>query len=254
MDAASESVESSKQCADRNLPPLRLAHLLLYVAVASVYLAMAMSWRWNNSEDMRASDPRYWHIISTPPALWNAATTTVVILLVCWTFQRRDVLRQPGHWLALVYVWNPIGLYLDDPLFQLVRVLAGVGLKDDWSNFYPWASHIHGLRFLPPAIVFLCLALGWRKVADTWPWRLYFGMMGIWFVSGALRWSPFSFLAMYQSLKWGPRLLGVAVVNDFLPRRPRRHWSHWATAIQPLLAYNFSFVPPFLWDLLHSNR
>ena len=47
MDAAHETAESPNKSADRVLPPLRLAHLLLYLVVASVYLTMAKSHRWN---------------------------------------------------------------------------------------------------------------------------------------------------------------------------------------------------------------
>lgn len=267
MDAASETVESTKQCADRSLPPLRLTHLFLYIVVASAYLAMAMSWRWNPSDTINGSvDPRYWHIVSTPPALWNAATTTVVILLVCWTFQRRNVLREPGHWLALYFVWTGIAPAIDSQLFQLVRIISGVGLRDDWSHFWPWAKSVHGIRFLVPAVVCVALACGWRRVANTWPWRIYFAVAGTVLCAGAVPNLPYDWgdklhttLPCYDYIYiyfwlWQPRVLIVALINDLLPSRPRRHWSHWVPSVQSLLATYYTPIPNIVWNLRHPPQ
>lgn len=262
MDAAPEPAESSEKCVDPNLPPLRLVHLLLYVVVASVYLAMAMSWRWNHSSDMRApADPRYWQIVSTPPALWNAATTTVVILLFVWTCQRCRVWCEPGHWLALWFVWNLIGRYIGNCMFQLVRILVGVGLQDDWSHFWPWVKSIHGIPHLFPAVAFIALAVGWRAVANTWPRRIYFAFVGLWLwsivvsnlpydwsnkVSAAL--PGYDFVTSFAWI-WQPRVLIVALINDLRPCRPRRHWSHWVPSVQSLLASYYAPISNIVWNL-----
>ena len=264
MDATHETAESSNKSADRDLPPLRLAHLLLYLVVASVYLTMAKSHRWNPPVDLRAAaDSRYWQIISTPPALWNAATTTVVILLFVWTCQRRSVWREPGHWIALYLVWNRISPHIGNYLFQLVRILSGVSLKDDWSHFWPWAKSVHGIPFLVPAVVSVALALGWRRVANTWPWRLYFALVGICMLGSAVynlpndwgdklraAWPRYDYV-IGLGWMWQSRLLILAMINDLLPGRQRRHWSHWVPPIQSLLAYGFSYIPPPVWDFLH---
>ena len=95
-------VEPSGPAVKPGLPPLRVVHVLLYLAVASVYLTAALSHEWNPSSDLRsASDETYRRLVVAPPALWNAATTTVVILLVVWTIQRRRAWTEPGHWIAL---------------------------------------------------------------------------------------------------------------------------------------------------------
>jgi hypothetical protein len=262
MDAAPETSESLAENPDRDLPPLRLVHLLLYLVVASVYLTMAMSWRWNPSEDLRAAaDGRYWQIISTPPALWKAATTTIVILLFVWTCQRRRVWCEPGHWLALYFVWNGIAPAIGNHLFQMVRILSGTGLKDDWSHFWPWAKSVHGIPHLIPAIISIALAFGWRRVANTWLWRIYFALVGIMLLSGVVSnlpydwgnrlrvaWPTYDYI-MGVVWMWQPRILIGAVINDLLPGRPRRHWSHWVPSVQSLLASYYAPIPNIVWNL-----
>jgi hypothetical protein len=262
MDAAHETAESSKENADRVLPPLRLVHLLLYIVVASIYLTVAMSRHWNPPVTLlAASDARYWQIISTPPALWNAATTTVVILLFTWTCQRRNVWREPGHWLALWFVWNWIERYIGNYLFQLVRILARVGLKDDWSHFWPWAKSVHGIPYLFPATIAVALAIGCRGVANTWPWRIYFALLGVWLWSIVVSNLPYDWgnavraaLPGYEFVTsvawiWQPRVLCAALANDLLPGRPRRHWSHWVPSVQSLLASYYAPFPNIVWNL-----
>lgn len=139
MAATEPSLESQPTCL--NLPPLRVAHVLLYLAVASAYLMVAMSHRLNPPAVLRsAADERYRRIIEAPPALGSAATTTVFVLLIVWTVQRRRAWTEPGHWIALWLVWICVAPYCTNQLFQLIRIIAGVGLRDDWTNFYPWAS------------------------------------------------------------------------------------------------------------------
>ena len=81
-----------RRAVTENAWPAAFTASLIAFLGSFVYLAIAMSPRWNPPVDLRAgSDHRYWQIISTPPALWNAATTTVVILLFIWMCRARHV-------------------------------------------------------------------------------------------------------------------------------------------------------------------
>jgi hypothetical protein len=236
--------------------------------VASITLVFAMSPRWNPAEDLRsASGGTYRRLIVTPPALCNAAVITTVILLFVWTIQRRCAWTEPGHWIALWFVWQGVAPYCTTQLFQVVRILSGVRLEDDWTTFYPWSKAVHGLRYLPLAILFVCFALGWKRVANTWPWRVYFACAGVWLLTASLNWMPplvnnvvhtivpaFVWPWIYRLSSWQLVILALAIINDLRPSKPRRHWSHWVPALQPLLAYGFSYIPPFVWDFLHPQR
>jgi len=250
-------------------PPLRLTHLLLYMAVCSVSLAVAMSPAGNPPLSLReAADPRYRRIIVVPDALLWAATITVFLLLVVWTCQRRRVWNQPGHWIAAWLIWQLVGYYPCHELVMLGKWLTGVETADDMIEYWKWAKGFYALQYLPFALLFLCLAAGWRRVADTWPWRLYFAGVGIWLAFGPtyhwLDWMSEAlpnfglrlmgwFVAYFHQWRVELLLLLLAMANDLRLGR-NRHWSHWVPAILPLLSQAFNYLPPLVWDALHSNR
>jgi hypothetical protein len=252
-------------------PPLRLVHLLLFMAVCSVFLSIAISPQFASPpRDLReAADPRYRRIIAVPDAMLDAATATVLILLVVWTCRRRRVWNLPGHWIALWLLWQKVSLHCVRPLVGLAKWLAGVQSADDMIQFWEWGKGIYALQYLPFGLLFLCLAFGWRGVANTWPWRLYFASLGVWLLASAtVQHLPFDwpdairsalpdfihrFLG-YRLWQLARVLLLLAMVNDMRPGKPRRHWSHWIAACHPLLAQLFRYLPPYVWDFLHPSH
>jgi hypothetical protein len=63
----------------------------------------------------------------------------------------------------------------------------------------------------------------------------------------------FAWTLIHSMWNWQYAFLFVAVAYDLLPGRPRRHWSHWVTAVEPLLAYGFTFLPPVVWKYFHPK-
>ncbi|MCI0333306.1 MAG: hypothetical protein L0228_08800 [Planctomycetes bacterium] len=252
-------------------PPLRLAHLLLFMAVCSIFLLVATSPQLAGPpRDLReAADWRYRRIITVPTAMLNAANTTVVILLVVWTWRCRRVWNQPGHWMALWWLWQMISPWCEVQLYSLTKWLAGVDTTDEIIQFWALGKGIHVLRSLPFGLLFFALAFGWRGVANTWLWRIYFASTAIWLLSSAtVAHLPFNWpqvvraaipdainrFVIYQYWQLSHVLLLLAMLYDLLPGRPRRHWSHWTAACNPLLTHLLRYLPPYVWDFLHPSR
>jgi len=252
-------------------PPLQVVHLLLYAAVCSVFLFVATSpGNLGPAIDLRsAADPRYRQIVTAPTAMLDAANATVLILLGYWSCRRIQVWNEPGHWIALWWLWQKISLWCVLQLVTIVRWVAGIDTVDELIDSWDALQSIYMIRFLPFAILFFCLACGWRGVANTCPWRIYFVSVATWLVAiesiGTLPsdWRDvirgpipawLNQFVIFQFWKISPVLLLLAMLNDLLPNRPRRHWSHWVVACNPLLMRVFGYFPPFVWDILHPRK
>ena len=213
-------------------PPLRLVHLLLYMAVCSVFLFAATSQQFASPpRDLReASDWRYRRIIAMPRVMLDSANTTVLILLVVWTCRGRRVWNQPGHWLALWWFWQWFSPMCESWLMSIAEWLAGVETTEEFIQFWEWAKSIHMLRSLPFGMLFLVFACGGFGVANTCPWRIYFVGFATWVLTSAtVEWLPFDWRDAVRASIPGPilpMLLLLAMLNDLRPTKPRRHWSH----------------------------
>ncbi len=251
--------------------PFRLVHLLLYVVVCSVFLVDATSPQFMGpARDLReAADWRYRRIIATPVAMLDAANATVLLLLACWTCRRRRVWNEPGHWIAMWWLWQKVSPWCVQQLFTIVRWVAGIDTTDELIEWWDLLKAIYIIRSLPFGILFICLAVGWRGVANTWPWRIYFASVAMWLVVFAsVAALPYDWPAVvrgivpgwlnhfviFQYMSLSPVLLLLAMLNDLLPNRPRRHWSHWVAASNPLLIHVFRYFPPYVWDYLHPTK
>jgi hypothetical protein len=104
------------------------------------------------------------------------------------------------------------------------------------------------LQDAPFALLFLAMAVGWRQVASTWPWRAYFAIVGVHLAFAALQHLPYHWgEALRENLAaWTPAtmlrfpgatriVLVLALVVDLMLGHPKRHWSHWTAAVQPVL-------------------
>lgn len=198
----------------------------------------------------------------------DSANATVLILLVVWTCRGRRVWNEPGHWLVLWWFWPWLSPMCESWLMSIAEWLAGVETTEEFIQFWEWAKAIHMLRSLPFGILFLGIACGWRGVASTWPWRIYFAGFATWLlVSASVEWLPFDWRdAVHATIPdsihrfivfqhWGllPVLLLLAMLNDLRPTKPRRHWSHWVAACHPLFSQLFRYLPPYVWDILHPS-
>lgn len=238
-------------------PPLRVVHLLLYMAVSSVYLAFVTLPQIRERVTARLPASGFqeqWRVRLTLEGLVYSATITICILLVIWWLRGWRVWDQPGHWIALWVSWDAVSLHCVRQVVALAKSLAGVQSADDMLRFWEWAKGLYALQYLPFAILFLCLAIGWRGVANTWPWRLFFASAAVWLLlvrtPGHL---PFDWRAVITTLPvalvWFLILHGrtlslasllMAIANDLLPGRPRRHWSHWVPACHlPLIMLTY---------------
>lgn len=268
MRDPSVPLESAVLHREATLPPLRLAHLLLYMAVCSVFLFLATA-RPSAGQPLTqraAANAAYRQVIAVPGAMLNAASVTVFVLLVAWTYQRRRTWREPGHWIALWTAWTFVSLPCVRQLVSAAKWLAGVRTADDMIAFWQWGNWLYALQYLPFALLFFCLAAGWRGAANTWMWRLYFLIMAIWAIWLVLvptRWSPAytsilrpaTLRSIYvpHAYELSLTLLLAAVAVDLMRRHPHRHWSHWVPIFQPLMTYVLPYLEPVAWSLLQSG-
>jgi hypothetical protein len=265
-------VDQESSAARSELPPLRLVHLLLYTAVCSVYLSFATLPRIKEWTGSTLPAPGYHERVRVQfmlEGLVTSTTITVSILVIVWWMRGRRVWDQPGHWIAASVLWGAIGHECCHQMVMLFKWLTGSESNEDFIKFWDWAKGFYALESLPFAVIFLLLALGWRAAANTWPWRLYFFLSTAWqFFMSTMRWLPFDWSKWFVGLHatspyrmfvshgqtWILCLLAVALVNDLLPGRPRRHWSHWVPAVHQLLIRALSNALTFVWGLLYSAK
>ena len=233
-------------------PPLRLAHLLLCIAVCSAYLTIVTLPQITDAIfAVKVATPEYrmtMRINAAAFAIIFSATLSVFILLVTWWRQGKRVWNHPGHWMA---VWLVATWCFTHAMYIAERHHRLHGVPPALIRFWDSVRPLYLLEHLPLALLFIVLAVGWRGVADTKPWRLYFACTAlVLLLSTARHWPPdvtavltpayFVVTRWLERISW--LLLVVAMVNDLRPGRLRRHWSHWPPACQPLLALGLRFL------------
>jgi hypothetical protein len=143
---------------EKPLPPLRLHHLLVMIAVSSVLLAGAgPGLRSVANNDVFG---RSWITIAVPAlihALIVAFAITVSAFGVFWRLRGIPFPRYPGHWLlvavAASYVFS-----------TLLGLLVGI-----FSDYAPWSVW---LTQFPGAILDFCIGF-WQCVERRWRWVFY---------------------------------------------------------------------------------
>lgn len=233
-------------------PPLRLAHLLLYMAVCSVFLTIVTLPQVRDSiflVKVATAEYRMTVRIHTAAfAIIFSATLTVFILLVTWWVKGKRVWNQPGHWMA---VWLVVTWCFDHAMYLAERHHRLHGGPSAMLRFWDSVRPLYLFERLPLALLFAVLAVGWRGVADTKPWRLYFACTALLLLSNtAGHWPPdvtavltpafFVVTSWLERICW--LLLAAAMLNDLRPGHRHRHWSHWPPACQPLLALGQRFL------------
>ncbi len=252
-------------------PPFQVVHLLLYATVCSAFLFAATTPdNVGPAIDQRsAADTRYRQIVAAPAAMLDAANATILILLGYWSYRRMRVWNEPGHWIAFYWLWQKSAAWLIGYARSFVRWIAGINTVDELIASWTYLQALGALRFLPFGVLYLLLACGWRRIANTWPWRIYFASSALWMLANLiseafqpLEWASVSNNPAIKSLTWAinyqfftfsPVLLLLALANDLLPNRPRRHWSHWIAASIPLLSCVVNRFPPYVWNFRHPR-
>ena len=237
------------------VPPLRVHHLLTWIAVTAAILATERI----IGEHLAATMPANGRV--EPPLMVGieaaisygiaAAAITLAAFTIWWWFKGFDALGQPGQWLSLPALLSPIVW-----LLSYYTIFAGIA-KGTASMEWPWyygkipvaiASFVlelamHGL----PAVMFVSCAI---LIADTRPWRIYLWavaarhafLVAHW-VFGSLELS-FPYAVMSYTAPYMPHVrstlwigwttieilaLATAVAADVACRRPR-YWTHSAGA------------------------
>lgn len=227
-----------QQASERQpIPPLRLHHLLVAVAVTSVMMWFAQSVQRHDVVGLSAfigSGAGVVYCIVTALAL------TLVGLGVHWRRTGVAFFHQPGHWL-LVEQSMGIWIVLVAAFGLLSQPMAGT------TNGWPFiALFLVGLNLIVVGISFW---VAWR-IADTWPWKLFFLIEGV-FVIGSfvlpyfLRQLPM----LFATLRLGTSLLGfvallAAAIRDRRSLR-NRDWAHWVGVFIRVGSYVIVLVSPF---------
>jgi hypothetical protein len=221
----------------RELPRLRILHLLIITAVAAVILSIS---RFVIPVE-RVLDRDQANVV----ALSLLSLLIFSIGLSCFGFQLRwwwkglPAFRQPGQWLMIVFpALIATGLAMLAAMFTLERI-SEFGSR----GFMTWMQ-VFGL------VTNICTTLFYAyatfRIADTSPWQLYFGwatlkalarlvtfldqlLFGAVLTTSLFRnfaSSPSAILALNLTVAGlNIALLSGAAIGD-LPRRDR-HWSHW---------------------------
>jgi hypothetical protein len=244
-------VKPPSLCRRPDPPPLRLVHILLFVAVYSAFLAFV------GLPHMRHVLGAYMgpigfearvRIEAVARGVCLSALMTVAVLTLVWWLRGFLVGNLPGHWLALWSVWCMISTFCVVELIEFGRWLFVVRSADDYIRMWDWAKSLYLLQDAPFALLFLTFAVGWRKVASTWPWRAYFAFVGVHLAFAALHHLPYHWGEWVGAnlAAWPPMIidpfpgatqivLALALLVDLMPGHPKRHWSHWTAAAQPVL-------------------
>jgi hypothetical protein len=221
----------------RELPRLRIHHLLTITAVTAVLLTIV---RLVLPVDQIAREQRAAVGLQLGVLLIYCIGITCTGFALHWWWKGLPAFRQPGQWLLLVFPATAVGLVM---MYVLTLVML------------PRPNSVLGARylFLIPTILSLAVPIlfygygAWR-IADTVSWRVFFGLT----VAGSL----FQLLLIVDSslLQTGltaslfrsASASGWILAYTFLPaaltfvslssamvmdaRKRRRHWSHWAGA------------------------
>lgn len=235
------------------VPPLRVHHLLSWIAVTAAILATERIIGEHLAATMPANgavEPSL--IVGIEAAISYgiaAAAITLAAFTIWWWFQGFDALGQPGQWLPLPAILTPLVWPLSYYKFVAIVVKSNANLE--WFWYYgkipvAIASFVlelamHGL----PAVVFVWCAI---RVADTRPWRIYLCAVAARHVFQVAHWVFFSlgfslpYTMMSYTAPYMPHVrstlwigwttieilaLATAVAADVACRRPR-YWTHWA--------------------------
>jgi hypothetical protein len=232
-------------------PPLRLIHLLLYTAVCSAFIAFVglprMIYKIHSFLPAPGFETRA-RIDAVLRDVCLSALVTVAVVVVVWWLKGMRVGNQPGQWIAIWASWSLVSTVCVVKLIDAAEWCVNVQNADDFILMWPWAKSFYLLQDAPFALLFLAFAWGWRKIADNWAWKLYFGFVGIRLAYSALHHLPYHWSDSLLGKLPGPvstvlfpfsgatiAVLVIALLMDLLPGRFRRHWSHWVAAIQPVL-------------------
>jgi hypothetical protein len=200
----------------REPPRLRIHHLLLWIAITAGWLLVM---RQLHSDRMA---PAVLLFLQITNGLEVGAATTIGLLAIAWMLRGLRSFDQPGQWLAVLPVFEPMFAAL--AFFVGMLVFRFTGEHSDW----PRTIVSHGW---PMAAV--CFVLSWR-ISHSLLWRIFF------IAAGLLALGPFYgwvlgirivFLrAEVFAVWWAPAcILALASMDDARQHGGRRlHWTHWA--------------------------
>lgn len=245
--------ENATPASERELPPLRIWHLMLWTAVTAVLMTIGQ--RLAGAENK-------WYAASIICWAIAGAMAVCIICLGCY-WQRRGLtfFTQPAHGVAIIVVLSMLEWFLMIGIASLASLLLDREISD---QYYTLPALALNLVIIGAA----CRLL--RSLADTGPWRWFF-LFGIWRASvSAVQFALHTLMVMmfdnygyriaydayYFLEKAGMTLEGFAYVlllwAIVVDRRRMisRHWTHWGMTWVVLLAGMIGAVSTlFTYDL-----
>jgi hypothetical protein len=237
------------------VPPLRVHHLLAWMAVTAAFLAGQRMTSEYIAHSLPGNGPVELSLL--PAIAWAiscgiaAAAFTLAVFTIWWWFQGFEALGQPGQWLPLPAILTPLVWSLS--YFTFIAGVVKSNASLEWTWYYgkipvAIASFVLelGMHVLP-AVTFVCCAI---LIADTRAWRFYLSALAARHAVrvAALVFNSLGLLPPYTVVSYSapylPRALSalwigwttiellalaVALATDVAGRRPR-YWTHWAGA------------------------
>jgi hypothetical protein len=222
------------------LPPLRIYHFLVAIAVAAALLSIRQT-------RLVSADFSPLQGLFVVHATMAAVGLTAAVYSIFWWWKGYAALSQPGQWMLLIYV--PSFLYLVGGFLWELFTTSSIWQSPWQQDLLVWEPGQYGrlVRYIGlaaqiltfhglPLMIFVWGA--WR-IADTRPWRAYFAGMALFsllevviYLSTALfdvfMWQSLSTVPWMFSLLWivNSALIVWAVVADVFAKRSR-YWTHW---------------------------
>lgn len=222
------------------LPPLRIHHFLVWMAVAAVVLSFYSAvFRTNEF-----GTDQFLRIFASVPLILMAVAAATLVLGISWKIKGRPFFDEVGQWLLL---YTTLGL-LETGLSYTILLAS-----NSWPSGGSWYLQVL-ISLLPSLLVGVSLLFASRTAADTATWKRFCKHVGVMCLLGALLLAIGTFISFFPTdvvfvwrrlarfsqvshalqyfvipIYWGI-LCAMSVREDLMSGR-RRHWSHWCGII-----------------------
>jgi hypothetical protein len=205
------------------LPPLRIHHLMAWMAVTALLISACM-WFDRTARHGPPITDRVVIASLVVGAIAIAASFTGLAFGLYWRGRGHDFPRQPGDLLLTIAATSAL---------FIVGVIAGIFTiffifgDDDWQPAY------YSFAMLLALIGWARInARGFARYADTTAWRIFYAMMIV---------APGIVLVTTLAGIWTVAPLGaliaclIATAGNDLRNRLQRHWTHWLGVVVAIL-------------------
>jgi hypothetical protein len=198
--------QDSRSAAQADPPPLRIHHLLVWMAATAVLISVSL-WFDRTARNGPAIENKVVIASLTLCAITIAGALTFTLVGTYWRNNGYPFPSRPGEWLLCVLAYSAMAMTV-----AFIGIFIAFGIAHDLlAIYYPVA----GLALLTYWV--RMILQGRAHFADTGPWRWVFGsLMLLPLVYLTTTWPIVIFLAC---LLW-------ASIND-LQRKTARGWVHW---------------------------